>query len=56
MTANELSRLLFERWDGKDVPPNLDDLCSEMLEKQQARIEQLEKALGRALDLLGAPK
>lgn len=46
MTANELAQLLFKRWNGDDVeiPPNLDDLCSEMLQKQQAEIEALKKA------------
>ena len=44
MTANELAQLLFKRWNGDDVeiPPNLDDLCSEMLQKQQAEIEALK--------------
>jgi hypothetical protein len=44
MTANELAQLLFNRWNGDDVeiPPNLDDLCSEMLQKQQAEIEALK--------------
>jgi predicted RNase H-like nuclease (RuvC/YqgF family) len=45
MTANELAILLFKRWNGDDVeiPPNLDDLCSEMLQKQQAKIEALQE-------------
>ena len=45
MTANELAQLLFKRWNGDDVeiPPNLDDLCSEMLQKQQAKIEALQE-------------
>jgi hypothetical protein len=47
MTANELAQLLFKRWNGDDVeiPPNLDDLCSEMLRQQQAEIEMLKKEL-----------
>lgn len=47
MTANELAQLLFKRWNGDDVeiPPNLDDLCSEMLRQQQAEIESLKKQI-----------
>jgi hypothetical protein len=47
MTANELADLLFERakWDGKQVPSNLDELCYAMLRKQAQEIEQLNFVL-----------
>jgi hypothetical protein len=52
MTANELAQLLFKRWNGDDVemPPNLDDLCSEMLQKQQAKIEALQEHNVKLID------
>ena len=52
MTANELAQLLFKRWNGDDVeiPPNLDDLCSEMLQKQQAKIESLQEHNANLID------
>jgi hypothetical protein len=47
MTANELADLLFERakWDGKQVPSNLDELCYAMLQQQAKEIEQLNFVL-----------
>ena len=52
MTANELAILLFKRWngDGVEIPPNLDDLCSEMLQKQQAKIEALQEHNVKLID------
>jgi hypothetical protein len=48
MTANELSILLFRRWNGDDVeiPPNLDDLCSEMLRQQEAELNEAGHMIG----------
>jgi len=47
MTANELADLLIERakWDGKQVPSNLDELCHGMLQQQAKEIEQLKEKL-----------
>ena len=52
MTANELAQLLFNRWNGDDVeiPPNLDDLCSEMLQKQQTKIKALQEHNVKLID------
>jgi hypothetical protein len=47
MTANELANLLFERakFDGKEVPSNLDELCYSMLRQQAKEIEKLKTNL-----------
>ena len=47
MTANELADLLFERakWDGKQVPSNLDELCYAMLRQQAQEINNLKKQI-----------
>ena len=47
MTANELADLLIERakWDGIQVPSNLDELCYAMLRQQAQEIEQLRSDL-----------
>lgn len=58
MNANELAQLLFKRWNGDDVeiPPNLDDLCSEMLQKQQVKIEALQEHNSNLIDDLFAER
>jgi hypothetical protein len=47
MSANELAKLLFQRWngDGVEIPSNLDDLCAEKLRQQQAEIEALKNII-----------
>lgn len=58
MNANELAGLLFKRWNEDDVaiPPNLDDLCAEMLLSQDSEIKKLKAKLkgckDGALDLM----
>jgi hypothetical protein len=44
MTAYELADLLFERskFNGKEIPSNLDELCCAMLRKQAEKIDKLE--------------
>lgn len=44
MTANELADLLFERakFNGKEAPSNLDELCYAMLRQQAQEITQLK--------------
>ena len=46
MTANELADLLFERskFNGKQVPSNLDELCCAMLRQQEQEIADLKIA------------
>ena len=54
MTANELADLLFERakWDGKQVPSNLDELCCAMLRQQAQEKTVLEGQESNYLEMI----
>lgn len=51
MDTNDLANRLEEFYAGTHITK-----AAEVLRQQQARIEELEAALDRALNLLGAPK